>query len=475
MTLPKKILHLPFTFWAIITLGLVLRILALTQHDFWFDEAFTYYLSRLPFRQILTVVSTDNNPPLYYQLIHFVVAVSKNEIILRLPSFVAGMATIPLTYFLVYKFISRHAALSSAAFVSLSPLTVYLSTEARPHSLGILFATLEIFAFLTLIKKPTRLNSLLFVITTIIGFYTHYYIVLLLVPFTFLVIKKRGLLSLKKWLMLVTLSGLPTLPWVILSLAASHNNCWCPTTMFALPSSLVSPATSGVGIVNLRVFTHLPIVKFSLLLFTSLITMIYFVRGLTKSFSLTIIYLGPLLILSAIGIFANVFSPRAFAVFSPVYFSIVALGVQTSPKKRLIIPALLLLFGLISLLQSQDEFFKGERIKPVYNLVKTKNVPITHTSITTYYPIKYYSLDDQQNFLISENPLNSTTTQYIGGQKNQSLPKTNKLWVVDYRLGENQKEDHQKTVARLLPDYHIERTRQFDNIFVSFLELNGSF
>lgn len=473
MSLPKKVRNQNITFWAIITMGLVLRVLALTQHDFWLDEAFTFYLSKLPIKQILSASLADNNPPLFHVLIHFVNEISKNEIILRLPSFAAGIATIFLTYLLVLKFISKSAALLSAALVSFSPLTIYLSTEARPHSLGILFATLEIFVFLTLLKNPTHLISLFFVLITIIGIYTHYYIVLLLVPFTFLVIKERGLLSLKKWLTIILLSALPTLPWVIFSLKFNHSNCWCPTTLLALSSTFVSPATSGVGTVNLRAFTDLPKEKFLLLAITSLVTVFYFARGLTKNFYLSAIYLGPLIILSTIGIFSHFFSPRAFAIFSPIYLSILAIGARSSSPKKLIIPTLLFLLGSISLLESQDDFFRGSRLKAVYNLVKTENVPITHTSVITYYPIKYYSGDELQNYLIAENPLSLPTVEYIGGKKSHNLPKSNKLWIVDNEDYKNQREEHQQAIAKLLPNYYVKKTFQFDNIFVSLLEPYG--
>lgn len=456
-------------FWAIISLGLVLRILALTQHDFWFDEAFTYHISKLPFKQILTAVSADNNPPLYYILIHFVIAVNKNEVILRLPSLAAGMATILLTYFLVYKFIRKSAALTSTAFVSLSPLTIYLSTEARPHSLGILFATLEIIAFLTLIKKPTRANSLLFILITIMGLYTHYYVALLLIPFTFILVKKKGLLSLRKWFMLVFLSGLAVLPWLKLSLSTLHSDCWCPSLLSANLSSLVSPAISGVGVVNLRYFLSLDASKFLLLALASFLTITYFVRGLTKNFYLTALYIYPLLTLNIIGFFHPILSPRAFAVFSPIYLSILALGAKSSFLKKLLIPALLFLFGIISLMQSQYKFFRGDPVKSVYNLVKTENITVVHTSVLTYYSLQYYSLNKFNNFLIDENPLSPLTVQYIGGQKSQSLPETNELWLVDYSLVANQEQDYQKTIARFLPYYYIERLQKFDNISVSFL------
>lgn len=456
---------------AILSLGLLLRLLALAQHDFWYDEAFTYFVARLDLNDLLATTTSDANPPLYYILMHYVLAFGKSEAILRLPSLVAGLVTIILTHTLVKKFISEKAALLAAAFVSLSPLTIYLSTETRPHSLGVLIATLEVFAFLSLIKRPTLLNSGFLVITTAIGLYTHYYIALLLITFTFiLVFKKSSPLSAKRWSVLIFLSILPLLPWIIPTLGASHDKCWCPNTFLSLPASLVSPVASGVGMVTLRTFPNLPKAEFLLLALVSLLTLIYFFKGTTKSLLLTATYFGPLLVLGTVGIFFNAFSPKAFSIFSPIYFSILALGVHSSPHKKLLIPTLILFLGTISIWQSQDEFYKGDRLKLAHKQVKTKNIPILHTSATTYYPLKYYTADFGQNFLIGENPLTPSTVNYIGGQRLQSLPQTDTIWVIDNNRWDKTGQKSSEAKASLLATYNIDNTFKFDSITVSYLK-----
>lgn len=455
----------------ILLLSLLLRLLALSQHDFWYDEAFTYFVARLDIKSLLAATASDANPPLYYILMHYVAAIGKSEIILRLPSLVTGLITVILTHAIVKKFISNKAALTATAFVSVSPLTIYLSTEARPHSLGVLIATLEVFAFLSLIKRPTLPNSGFFIITTAIGLYTHYYLALLLITFTFiLVFKKSSPLSAKRLLVLVLLSILPLLPWIIPTLGASHNKCWCPHTFLSLPASLVSPAAAGVGMVTLRTFPNLPKTEFLFLALVSITTFIYFFKGALKNRLLAVFYFGPLLIIGTIGLSSTIFSPKAFAVFSPIYLSILALGVYSSPYKKLLVPVLIIALGSISVWQSQDEFFKGDRLKLARELIGTKNIPILHTSATTYYPLKYYSDEATQNFLIGENPLNSSTVNYIGGQKLQNLPQTNAIWVIDnYRWDKTGLKSTEAKKASL-SEYQIQETYQFDTITVSYLK-----
>lgn len=466
-----------FIFWIIIFLGFGLRFLTLNQHDFWFDEAFTYYIAKLPIQKILAVVSSDDNPPLYYLLIHLLVGFNKSEIVLRLPSFVAGIATIFATYAMTKDFINKKVALLSATLVSLSPLTIYLSTEARPHSLAVLITILEVYVFLTLLKKPTFNNRLLFVGLTTIGFYTHYYIFLLLIPFTILVISTNRLF-LKKWLLILAICLITVIPWLFITISAKQNECWCPNTILSLPSTLISPVTSGVGIVTLRSYPKLPAIELLALVFLSLISVLFFLKGLFENRVFTFLFLLPLLLLSVAGFFFNIFSPKAFSIFSPLYFCILAIGLLSSAKKKYTIPTIILLLGISSIIQSNQDFFKGDRSKSVFEIVKTENAPIAHTSVTTYYSVRYYmeedNLDESQNFLITKNPLSQLTQTYVGGNKNDAIPNTTSLWIVNNDRWEGQKEEHREAIGKLLSKYFIDRTYKLDNIFVIHLKRKGS-
>ena len=85
-----------------------------------------------------TVRSNDEiTPPLYFVLAWGSSKLGSNPDLIRLPSLVAGVATVPIVYLLGARTVGRRAGLLAAAIVTLSPFLIYYSTEARSYSLMI--------------------------------------------------------------------------------------------------------------------------------------------------------------------------------------------------------------------------------------------------------------------------------------------------------------------------------------------------
>ena len=57
------------TFWIVLAIGAVLRLLFIWVPPLWYDENFSLLLSRLPFLNMITATMGDVHPPLYYILI----------------------------------------------------------------------------------------------------------------------------------------------------------------------------------------------------------------------------------------------------------------------------------------------------------------------------------------------------------------------------------------------------------------------
>jgi hypothetical protein len=58
--------------------------LYLMTQSFWQDEAFSYFLARLPVIDIIKKTAADFNPPLYYILLHFWMSIfSSSEVAMR--------------------------------------------------------------------------------------------------------------------------------------------------------------------------------------------------------------------------------------------------------------------------------------------------------------------------------------------------------------------------------------------------------
>ena len=442
-------------FLLILLLGLILRIAALNSHDFWFDEALTYHFAKLDLANLLTVVAADNNPPLYYILIHFLLKISSNEIFLRLPSLIAGIGTIIALWRL---------SPVAASLISVSPLAIYISSEARLHSMAALLAVLVYISFLKVLKKNSLKNISQFILISTIALYTQYYLALLLILFLIIIYFKR-----KKSLWVPLTPFLILAPWLIFSINFGHNGCWCPNTAISLPATLVSPIISGVGIVTQRSFVDLPIPTLLLFSITALIFLIVFAKGIFRNLSLSIVYFIPIIILSFLGIFWPLFSPKGAAVFSPFFFLICAKYFsEKSPGKNKLFLTLITLLTLTSTIQITSPFFKGEDLKLISQTIKTQNQNnvVLHTSLATFYSEKYY-LPKSNHYLITQNPLNQKMVDLIGGQEISAITSFENTWFIPYPKWIDQK-SYQNAKDMIL-NYQILKQYIIDNIDVVYL------
>ena len=453
----------------IVVIGTLLRFFAIGQHDFWFDEAFSYHIARLPVKDLIAATLSDNNPPIYYLLLHYILKISNNEIVLRLPSLIASIASTVLLYTMLKKLINRKVGLIASALFSLSPLTIYIGTEARLHSLAMLIVILLVIVFFSLKKKPTFINLLVFIVIGIAGLYTQYYISLLFLPFTWIVIRHK-ILPLNKWFFVLVAMALPLVPWLVASAMTTHNSCSCPSTVLSIPATLVAPAIGGVGEVTMRSFINLPPLILSGFAATSLTTFFLFLRGLVSAKILAPLYLMPLIIISLAGLFLPVFSPKAFAIFSPLYFGIVGLGIAKLGDYRIAATPLVVALGAISVVQITNPFFAGTKLKPIYNIVnQDRSSSVAHTSLLTYYSLNYYSQGNQKHILITQNPLSTETVKFIGGEMQEVDPKSDNLWLVDTEKW-TEKDSRKTALQTLFNNYEVKKKDSVNTISVYLLK-----
>ena len=123
-----------------IAAGLALRLVVLQQSSFG-DELSTYWIvgDHSGLAGVWDVVHSDAEitPPLYFLAAKLTTGIHFSPEMLRLPSLIAGVLSIPLTYLVGLRTIGRRAALLAAALVALSPFLIYYSTEARGYQLAI--------------------------------------------------------------------------------------------------------------------------------------------------------------------------------------------------------------------------------------------------------------------------------------------------------------------------------------------------
>lgn len=426
----RALLSLPTGFLLLsLLIGFTIRVWLIFQSDFWFDEAFTYHVAKLPLPELLPAVLSDNNPPLYYLLIHLLLKVSRHEVLLRLPSLILNIGAGFFLYKLLRQVTNRQTAVIAVSLFFVSPLIIYLATNTRLHAAGLFFITCTTYLFTKLANRPSRLLILTFFVVAVLGVYTQYYIVLLFLPLTWWVMTQKVVISLKQWLLILVSVLVTFLPWLVSTLRVIHNTCACPSSFISLPASLASPILGGIGEVTLRSYTKLPLL---LLLFYTVVVLLvgsFFIKGLYKNSFLAVSYLFPLLILTILGSWAPLFTPKGFSIFSPLFLGIVAHGMNDLKRKPIFVT--LLLMSLVTFSQLFLPEFRGTPVKSLIpSMSGQTNIPIAHTSSITFYSFRYY-LPSIDQVLLTQNPYQPLTVKYIGG-KTQPVPDTwPEFWLVD--------------------------------------------
>src|SRR5947209_8704620 len=82
---------------------------------------------------------TNAHPPLLILLIHYWRWLGQSELILRMPSVLAGTACCWLTYLWLRQIVDRSTGLVGLLVLALSPTMIGLSTELRQYSLVLFF------------------------------------------------------------------------------------------------------------------------------------------------------------------------------------------------------------------------------------------------------------------------------------------------------------------------------------------------
>jgi len=162
-----------------------LRLSTLGLQSFWYDEAFTpvHVLHPSLWATLRSVVHSENTPPLWYLLAWADSRIlGTGEVALRLPSALAGIATVPVAWAIGRELAGRRAALACAALVAFNPLLVWYSQEARAYALFVLMAALAMLCFLRAEREPSPRRMAAFALTGALALLSHYFAVFLLIP-----------------------------------------------------------------------------------------------------------------------------------------------------------------------------------------------------------------------------------------------------------------------------------------------------
>jgi len=172
-------------------LGVVLLLAAsafalqLGSSSLFIDEVYSWQASRGSLGDLGHALQySEVAPPLYYLLLHFwmQIAGSDSEIVLRLPSVLAGVGLVGSVYWLGGLVAGRRAGLLAATLAAVSPLVLLYAQQVRAYIFVMLALTITVAAVL----QATRDRSLKWLIiaagAALCSVMAHYTAVLVLAP-----------------------------------------------------------------------------------------------------------------------------------------------------------------------------------------------------------------------------------------------------------------------------------------------------
>jgi mannosyltransferase len=146
------------------------------------DESQSLWQTSRTYPRMLQIISQDVHVPLYHTLLHIWQSIFGNEVVLaRLMSFILFVPLIPLMYYVTSKiYKNKNIVYLATLLVALSPFFNWYSSEVRMYSLFTLVTFLNQFFFLQFLNSSSKSRAVGYIITGILGIYTHYFFALTL-------------------------------------------------------------------------------------------------------------------------------------------------------------------------------------------------------------------------------------------------------------------------------------------------------
>ncbi|HEU5061831.1 MAG TPA: glycosyltransferase family 39 protein [Solirubrobacterales bacterium] len=193
-------------FWVVLgltALGAALRFATLGTQAYHHDEIVTASrVLRVGFGHAMDAVGfSESAPPLYYALAWFWTQVTgTSEWGLRSLSAFAGVATIPVAYFIGRELRGQRAGFFAAALVAVNPMLVWYSQEARAYALLGLFCALSLLFCARALRgegrrgdrRDEKRDFVAWGVFSALALATHYFAVFPIAAEVLLLLRRRG-------------------------------------------------------------------------------------------------------------------------------------------------------------------------------------------------------------------------------------------------------------------------------------------
>ena len=139
------------------------------------DEVLHYLLSDQPsLAATYKATLTTAHPPLFIVLLHYWQSLGHSEMMLRLPSLLAGIAFSWVMFLWLRRVSDRRTALNGLVMLLFSPALISLSAEVRQYALLLLFCASSLYFLERAIQDNSTLMMLFSSLTLYLALSTHY-------------------------------------------------------------------------------------------------------------------------------------------------------------------------------------------------------------------------------------------------------------------------------------------------------------
>ena len=218
----------------LIILNFILKIIFLGRQDVAMDEPFTIYYSQAGFSSLFRMLQTENNPPLFFILMHFWIQVfGISAFSVRFLPFLFSTLTAPVIYMIGKRFFSSGSGIIASLIYTFSDYQLAFSHEARVYPLFGLLTCLSFYFFYSLIQNHGRkISFYLLIITNVLLIYSHFFgffvIGIQLLSYIIFADLRKTFKAYTQATIITIICYLPYFPVLFSRFSASEEGTWVP-------------------------------------------------------------------------------------------------------------------------------------------------------------------------------------------------------------------------------------------------------
>ena len=160
--------------WLIVCLGAVLRVYRLDFQSLWADEGLQFFVAHAEnLNDLFRRRSRTFHPPLSLLVNYLFMRFGSSDFLLRLPSMLFGVGSLPLCYLLARRVTSTPAALFTVLALAVSPFHVWYSQEGRMYAQLLFLSLLSAVILFQALEHKKWLWWAGYTLVITAGMYTH--------------------------------------------------------------------------------------------------------------------------------------------------------------------------------------------------------------------------------------------------------------------------------------------------------------